>query len=66
MFVAESLDLPIVTQGATLDDLAANTSESVALFLDGEDPAEFGLVGEPIVVATLELQVAAKSCVTED
>ncbi|HVA81708.1 MAG TPA: hypothetical protein VNF29_12350 [Candidatus Binataceae bacterium] len=42
-YVAECLDLPVVTQAVTLDELAVNLREAIALQLDGEDPADFGL-----------------------
>ncbi len=58
-YVADCLDLPIVTQAPTLDQLALNISEAVALFLQDENPAEHGLAGSPIVLATLELGAAA-------
>lgn len=58
-YVAECLELPIVTQAPSLDLLAANISEAVALFLHGEDPAEFGLAPSPVVLTTLELEAAA-------
>jgi len=39
-YVAECLELPVVTQGATLDEVVANLREAVELQLQGEDPAE--------------------------
>lgn len=58
-YVAACLDLPIVTEAETLDQLARNISESVALFLDGEDAADYGLAPRPVVLATLELDAVA-------
>jgi len=58
-FVAECMDLGVVTQGRTLDEVAANIREAVALYLEGEDPAEFGLAPNAILVAVLELEQAA-------
>ncbi|MCX6635882.1 MAG: type II toxin-antitoxin system HicB family antitoxin [Acidobacteria bacterium] len=58
-FVAECMDLAAVTQGRTLDEVAANIREAVALYLEGEDPAEFGLAPNAILVAVLELEQAA-------
>ncbi len=55
-YVAECLELPVVTQGATLDEVAANLREAVALQLDGEDPAQWGLAPNPTLVATVELE----------
>jgi predicted RNase H-like HicB family nuclease len=36
-FVAEGEDLPVVTQGKTLEELASNIREAVALCLGDED-----------------------------
>jgi predicted RNase H-like HicB family nuclease len=55
-YVAECLDLPVVTQGETLDELKANLEEALALHLDGEDLAELGLAPEPSVLASFELE----------
>jgi len=38
-YVAECLDLPVVTEAATLDELAANIREAISLHLEGEDLA---------------------------
>ena len=58
-FVAECLDLPVVTEAPTLDELAANIREAIALHLEGEDLAELGLADNPAVIATLELDAVA-------
>lgn len=58
-YVAECLDLPIVTEAETLDQLARNISESIALFLHGEDASDHGLAPHPVVLATLELDAVA-------
>ena len=55
LYVAECLDLPVVTEAPTLDELAANIREAIALHLEGEDLAELGLADDPTVIATLEL-----------
>jgi predicted RNase H-like HicB family nuclease len=36
-YVAECLELPVVTQGATLDEVATNLNEAVSLHLSGEE-----------------------------
>jgi len=36
-YVAECVEIPVVTQGATLDEVVANLNEAVALYFDGED-----------------------------
>ncbi len=42
-YVAECIDLPVVTQGRTLDELADNLREAIALHLEGEDLSALGL-----------------------
>ena len=58
-YMAECLDLPVVTEAPTLDELAANIREAIALHLEGEDLAELGLADDPTVIATLELEAVA-------
>jgi predicted RNase H-like HicB family nuclease len=58
-FVAECLDLPVVTQAATLDELALNIREAIGLHLDGEDLAELGFCSDPTILATMELEAVA-------
>ena len=55
-YVAECLEVAVVTQGRTLDETIANLQEAVALHLEGEDPADFGLEPDPTLLVTLELQ----------
>ena len=55
-FVAECVEIPVVTQGATLDEVIANLQEAVALHLEGEDLAEYGLAAHPALLVTLECE----------
>ena len=55
-YVAECLELSVVTQGKTLDETVANLQEAVRLHLEGEDPATFGLVPDPTLLVTIELE----------
>ncbi len=55
-YVAECLEISVVTQGKTLDETIANLEEAVALHLEGEDPTDFGLSPDPTLLVTLELQ----------
>lgn len=59
-YVAECL-LPVVTQAKTLDELAKNLKEAIALQLEGEDPADFDLEPNPAVIATFELDTTASA-----
>lgn len=54
-YVAQGIDLPIITQGKTLDDLVKNLKEAVELQLEGENLADFDLAPRPSVLANLEL-----------
>ena len=42
-YVAECLEIPVVTQGQTLDEVTRNLREAVELHLEGEDLAELAL-----------------------
>ena len=57
-YVAECPELNAVTQGSTLDAVAANLREVVALALEGEQLEQLGLAASPVIVATLELEPA--------
>ena len=48
-YVAECIEISVVTQGMTLDETSRNLMEAVSLHLEGEDPTEFGLVRSPIL-----------------
>ena len=55
-YVAECAELPIVTQGETLDETALNIREATALHLEGEDLSLLDLDPSPIIELTLELE----------
>jgi predicted RNase H-like HicB family nuclease len=46
-YVAECLEVAVVTQGDTLDELVRNLDEAVSLYLEGEDLNTLGL-SEPL------------------
>ena len=55
-FVGSCFGLPIVTQGATLDEVVKNLKEAVELHFEGEDPSELGYTSNPSVLITYELE----------
>ena len=57
-YVAECIEVPVVTQGATLDQVIANLKEAVELQLKGEDLEQWGLSPRPMVVVTMEVEPA--------
>lgn len=54
-YVAECLEIPVVTQGTTLDETIANLHEAVSLHLEDEDLAALGLAANPAIIVTMEL-----------
>jgi len=54
-YVAECVELPVVTEGDTLDELVQNIQDAANLALAGEDPAAYALADEVAVVLTYEL-----------
>lgn len=57
-YVAECVDIAVVTQGKTLDQALKNLQEAVALHLEGEDLAELGFAPDPTILVTMELEPA--------
>ena len=54
-YVAECLDVPVVTQGKTLDEVTENLREAIGLQLEGEDLSQWDLVPEPSLIVNFEL-----------
>lgn len=50
--VGSCFNIPIVTQGATLDEVIHNLKEAVELHFEDEDPAELGYVENPSIIVT--------------
>jgi len=55
-YIAECMEIAVVTQGKTLDETIANLEEAVALHMEGENPADFKLAPNPSLLVTLELE----------
>lgn len=54
-YIAEGIDLPIVTQGKTLDALVKNIREAVSLHLESENISDYDIVSHPTILANLEI-----------
>ena len=54
-YTAECLEIPVVTQGSTLDEVTRNLREAVELHLADEDLAALGLTSDPTIIVTMEL-----------
>ncbi len=57
-FVAECMEIAVVTQGTTIDETIHNLREAVALHLEGENLVELGLQDRPVLVVTMEIEPA--------
>jgi len=55
-YVAECIEVNVVTQGKTLDETIKNLQEAVALHLEGENPEDFDLVRNPTLLVSMELE----------
>ena len=55
-YVAECLEIAVVTQGENLDTVMQNLREAVGLYLEGEDLSALGLAPEPTLLVTMELE----------
>ena len=53
-YVAECLEIAVVTQGLTLDETVSNLQEAVCRFLEEADLEVYGLVPNPRLVLTME------------
>ena len=57
-YVVECLELPIVSQGATLDEAVSNFREAVGLHLEGEDLSQLGRSTNPDLQMIYEVPAA--------
>ena len=55
-YIAECHEIPVVTQGKTLDEAVSNLKEAVALHLEGEDLEQLGLAPNPTLIITMETE----------
>ena len=53
-YVAECLELAVVTQARSFDDLLVNLREALALHIEGEDAAWLGLSSGPRLLVSYE------------
>jgi predicted RNase H-like HicB family nuclease len=57
-YVAECVDLPVVTQGKTLDEVAANIREAISLHLEGEDITAWDICPDFSILVNFERPTA--------
>lgn len=55
-YVGECMDLPVVTQGKSIDETVRNLREAISLHLEGEDLQSLGIGENPSILVNLELE----------
>lgn len=58
-YIAECVEIAVVTQGSSISETLKNLQEAVSLHLEGENLAELGLVPNPSILVTMELELLA-------
>ncbi len=58
-YVAECLEVAVVTQGGTLDEVVENLRQAIALHLEGEDLAALGLADRPRLQLIYDMAIAS-------
>ena len=54
-YVAECIDLPVVTQGKTLDEVVKNIKDAIELHLDGENLEEWDILPDYSILVNFEV-----------
>jgi predicted RNase H-like HicB family nuclease len=54
VYTASGVNVPIVTDGTTFEELQVNIKEAVELYFEGEDLAELGFGAAPSILANFE------------
>jgi predicted RNase H-like HicB family nuclease len=54
-YVADCVELPIVTQGITLDETIENIKEALSLHLEDEELSKYDIVTHPAVSVNIDL-----------
>jgi predicted RNase H-like HicB family nuclease len=55
VYTAEGLNVPIVTEGNTFEELKSNIRDAVALYFEGDDPASLGFGPSPSILTNFEV-----------
>ena len=58
-YVVECLELAVVTQGRTLDEVVENFRQALALHVEGENMAELGLAEHPRIELIYDTALAS-------
>lgn len=58
VYTAEGVNVPIVTDGKTFEELTTNIREAVSLYFEGEDPQSLGFGLTPSILTNFELPLS--------
>lgn len=58
-YTAEGVNVPVVTQAETFQELEVNIREAVSLLFQGEEPSMFGFATSPSILTSFELPTVA-------
>jgi hypothetical protein len=50
IYTADGVNVPVVTEGATFEELQANVRDAAALFFEGENPSSLGFSSFPAIL----------------
>jgi len=59
-YVAECVEIGVVTQGKTISETLQNLQEAVSLHLEGEDLPTLGLAPDPSILVTMEMELTRR------
>jgi hypothetical protein len=57
-YVADGVNVPIVTEGRTFEELQSNIREAVALYFEDENAESLGFSTSPAILTNFELSPA--------
>jgi len=57
VYTASGVNVPVVTDGKTFEELRANIKEAVELYFEGENLASLGFSTSPSVLTNFELSL---------
>jgi predicted RNase H-like HicB family nuclease len=55
IYTADGVNVPIVTEGATFEELQENILDAVALYFEGSDPLSLGFGNMPSILTNFEV-----------
>ena len=59
-YVGECIDIPVVTQGMTIDEVVSNLQEAISLHFEEEDPSDYDLIQDPSILVTMEIDASLR------